>query len=379
MSGIRQLARAMAEWLLDNAFRPMNAVLPRLLRWRVYRNSVLEISYMIHEPANQVKELRKLGIKADYLAVGASPYWNQADYRVNYSESSLRRKAQEFWWFWTVVARYEIIYLHFMITLTQSGWELPLLKRLGRKIIVRYAGCEIRDREKNMSLHPQVNICQECDYNATICRSPLNQHRRVLMARYGDKFLVSTPDMRDFVPAAEHFPFFAPDTGGRIPRESPPRQGGKFKIVHVTAHPGIEGSRFIEQAVRNLQSKGIPIEYVFLRNVPHARVLDELQDADLSIGKLKMGYYANAQIESMYLGVPTVTWVRSEFMTDELRNSGFIFSSLDDLESTLEYFLRNPEALAQKRRLARSSIEKLHDNRVLAGRLQKMYSELKRV
>ena len=202
-----------------------------MLRGRTFSNSVLEISYMVHEPANQVQALRKLGIKADYLAVGASSYWNQSDYRVDYSESRLRRKVQEFWWFWSVVARYEVVYLHFMITLTQSGWELPVLKRLGRKIIVRYAGCEIRDREKNMSLHPQVNICQECDYNATICRSPLNRHRRSLMASYGDKFLVSTPDMRDFVPNAEHFPFFAPEVEAPIRAETPARKRGRFKIV----------------------------------------------------------------------------------------------------------------------------------------------------
>ena len=116
---------------------------------------------------------------------------------------------------------------------------------------------------------------------------------------------------------------------------------------------------------------------MFLTNVPHARVLEELRDADLSIGKLKMGYYANAQIESMCLGVPAVTWVRPEFMTDALRDSGFIFSTLADLEATLEYFLLHPDALEEKRRIARASIEKLHDNTALAGRLQAMYAQLK--
>ena len=45
------------------------------------------------------------------------------------------------------------------------------------------------------------------------------------------------------------------------------------------------------------------IQYVELTGVTHERVLRELADADLSIGKMKMGYYANHQIESMAAGM----------------------------------------------------------------------------
>lgn len=147
-----------------------------------------------------------------------------------------------------------------------------------------------------------------------------------------------------------------------------------IKIVHVTAHPGIEGTRYIEHAIQNLKAKGYRINFVFLRNVPHTRVMEELRTADLSIGKMKMGYYANAQIEAMAMGVPTITYVRPEFMTEELANSGFIFSTIDDLEATLEYYLLHPEELERKRRIARSSILSLHDNAALARRLIEFYA-----
>ena len=84
-----------------------------------------------------------------------------------------------------------------------------------------------------------------------------------------------------------------------------------------------------------------------LNGVTHDEVLAELADADLAIGKMKMGYYANAQVESLMAGVPTITYVRPEFMTDELRESGFIFATLDTLEAVIEHYLANPEALAR--------------------------------
>src|SRR5690606_28763757 len=122
------------------------------------------------------------------------------------------------------------------------------------------------------------------------------------------------------------------------PDEVPPpepaatAEPSEFKIVHVTNQPGIEGTRHIESAIARLKGKGWPVRFVWLHGRRHEEVLAELATADLAIGKMKMGYYANAQIESMAMGVPTVTHVRESFMTDELRDSGFILATMDTLE-----------------------------------------------
>ena len=50
----------------------------------------------------------------------------------------------------------------------------------------------------------------------------------------------------------------------------------------------------------------------------------------------------------MSLGVPTITYIRPEFVTDELINSGFVLSSLNTLERDLLRLLNNPEILAEK-------------------------------
>jgi hypothetical protein len=281
---------------------------------------------------------------------------------------------KEMWWVWLVVSRYEIVHAHFMTGVTRSGWEWPLLRRMGRHIVVHYRGCDVRDRELNQQLHPGVNICQECDYQPRICE--MNAGRRTIAAANGSAFLVTTPDMKDFAPQALHVPFFitrsdlhAHPVGGR--------SGQPFKIVHATNHPGIEGSRHIQIAINNLIAKGILIHYVDLTGVTHERVRAELADADLSIGKMKMGYYANLQIEAMAAGIPTVTYIRPEFMTDALRRSGFIFATLDTLESTLEFYLSNPDALAQKRAIARQSILGLHDNAAIARDYAALYAGLR--
>jgi glycosyl transferase family 1 len=366
----RDIAVVLGERVFVATMPSLNAALIFLLRWRAVPNSVLHISYMVHVPYHMVMHLRRHGIAADYLAIGTSPHWNKCDYNFCPSAVPLYRMVQEFWMFWRVVARYQVVHAHFMMTLTQSGWELPVLKRLGRRLIVHYRGCEVRDRARNISLHPTANICEHCDYNASICSNPIIHARRTAALRYSDVELVTTPDLRDFAPNAIHFPFFVPpdvaDRAAECPRW-PNRPW--LKIVHATVHPGIEGTEQIEAAIERLRGRGWPLEFQFLRLVERRAILDALKDADLAVGKMKMGYYANFQIEAMALGVPTITYVRDEFMTDELRASGFIFSSLEKLEETLEWLLRNPHEIEARRQRARASILALHDEKRLVEAL----------
>ncbi len=348
-----------------------NRVLAVARKGAVIPNSVLHISYMVHIPHYSTRILRKHGMKADYLAVGMmSPWWNQFDYHYVPKGDAL----EEFRLFWEVVAKYEVIHSHFGIMLSSTGWELPILKQMGRKVVVHYRGCEIRDRERNMAMHPKVNICQICDYNGSVCAQ--GKTRVSAVQPFGDLFLVTTPDMRDFVPEAVHFPFFCPEIDYEKYRPDPlyvrdPER--PLKLVHATNHPGIEGTAQIEAAVGRLQAKGHRIELHFLKGVTPERVLEEMRDADLTIGKMKMGYYANAQIESCFLGVPSVTFVRPDLWTPELEGTGLILTDLERLEETLEYYLTHPEALEAKRQVARSSILRLHNNDRLAERLIEMY------
>ena len=359
------------EWLV---LAPVNWLLVRFWNPKPYPNSVLHISYMVHIPYHTVRHLRRAGMRAEYLALGRSPHWNDADFVFSPSRLPPVRLLQEFRMFWQIVARYETIHAHFMYTLTRTGWELPLLKAMGRKLVVHFRGCEARDRQRNMALHPACNICSECDHTPFICQTSDSARRRDLAQRFGDLTLVTTPDMLDFMPEARHFPFFAPADAAPSPRTAEP--GRPFKIVHVTNQPGIEGTRHIEAAVERLKQKGLNIDFAWMHDRAHADVLRELASADLAIGKMKMGYYANAQIESMAMGVPTVTFVREAFMTEALEDSGFIFATLDSLEATIEHYMRHPEELAAKRAKARSSILRLHDNDALARRLAGHYAGL---
>ena len=134
--------------------------------------SVLHISDPVHTAQQTVELLRAAGCKAAYLAIGSQRTSRFGDYRFRRWRVPGLRVLHEAAWFWGVARRYHVIHAHFMLGVTRSGWEWVWWKRLGRKLVVHYRGCEVRDRARNMALHPQSNICQDCDYRGRVCSHP---------------------------------------------------------------------------------------------------------------------------------------------------------------------------------------------------------------
>ena len=357
---------------------PANAILALLRKDIRNDRQVLHIGGPVHVLYHSVQALKCAGVKADFLAIGESASLKQWDHHFIPSVIPMLRVLQEFRLVWTVVAKYDIIHAHVMTTATKTGWELPFLKSLGRKVVIHFRGCEARDRDLNLRLFPVGSICENCDYGPHFaCQSKRTTGRRRLSRKYGDAFLVTTPDMLDFVPNGTHLPFFTSESAHHEDTPHIPHNSGDvFRIFHVTTHPGIEGTEEIRAVIESLNRRGYSIELVFLQNVPHEVALEECSRCDMAIGKMKMGYYANAQIESMLLGVPTITHVRDEFMTDELRESGFILTDMAHLEQTIEYYLTHPAELETKRQRARVSILQLHDNEVISRQLSDIYEHL---
>ncbi|RAU21813.1 hypothetical protein CU669_10930 [Paramagnetospirillum kuznetsovii] len=356
---------------------PLNKLLALALRQKYDAGSVLHVSFPFHIVHYTVILLRRQGVTADYVAVGGSRDWTLCDYHFQRWRKWMPLALTEFWFFWRVMRRYELVQFHFMQGISRSGWEWPILKSMGRKIIVYYSGCEARDWRRNMALHPSVNICEDCDYGRDLCSNALSVLRRRLSRKYADLEMVTTPDLLDFVPEAIHFPFFSPpaDIIPKRRRDTWPTNGC-LRIVHVTNHPGIEGTRMIADAVEALRIKGHAIEIRHIKGASYSEVLQELVDADLSIGKMKMGFYANAQIEALCCGVPTITHIRPDLRDQAYPVPGLIFSSLDELETMIEALLLQPGQLEAFRRMAEAAIRALHDNDELTRRLASIYREV---
>ncbi len=97
-------------------------------------------------------------------------------------------------------------------------------------------------------------------------------------------------------------------------------------------------------------------------------------EADLTVGKLTMGYYANAQIESMYFGLPTLCYIRKAFLK-EIPDCPIINVRPDTLYDQLKYYLSHRDELAERGRRGPEFVRKYHSGPHLAKRLIGLYEQ----
>ena len=177
-------------------------------------------------------------------------------------------------------------------------------------MVFTFRGCDLRSRTLNMKLHPELNCCTSCDYPIGSCDTDYQRFRLGLARTYGDAFFVTTPDLVEFLsrrlahavhPAGlkEGLDDIAPDV----------KPAGVFRVVTSSNHHGIDGTRFIIAAVDRLREEGHAIELIVVSD-REREALAIYKSADVYVGKLRLGYYNNANIETMLLGVPNMSFIR---------------------------------------------------------------------
>lgn len=362
--------------LTSRLFYPVNRVLVLVYRHKK-PHGVLHISTVTHQPYVITHHLRAQGFAADFLAKGEGWLsYNEEGWDFRMSRPLLPgpiRFLYEFCWAWALYPRYEVIHSHFLQMIGSGFWELPFLKRMGKKVVFHFRGDDIRRKKVNLQLNPDLNCCQECDYPKEYCENSQRDFLAQKAKRYGSLFLVTTPDLNDFFPEAIHFPFMLPELPGQIPPLRMKEGFGKpIKILHLTNHEGIDGTSHLVEAVHRLRQEGYEVELLSPRKVPFQEILQIYPEVDISVGKLRMGYYANAQIESMYFGIPTMCHIR-ENLLNKIPGCPIINVRPETLYDKLRYFLDHPDELMKRGKRGPAFVRKHHSGDLLAKRLIDLY------
>ncbi len=343
---------------------------------------VLHTGHLTLQPRIMCGCLKAAGLKADYMAFThrfSKSSWLKADHAgadflVNpFVPLSCIQFFFELIRFYRIVLRYRIVHSHSLRFASASGWELPFLKRTGTKIVVHYRGCDIRSpgiyTSGSIAGH---NSCEECDYDKSYCENRRKSGLREIARRFGDAFLVTTPDLLDFEPDAEYIPFFAPLVNGeRIVAKR--GSGAKFEIVHATNHEGIDGTRHIVAAVEKLKAEGFDVHLEILKRCPYEETLAYYKGADIAVGKLMMGFYANSQIEAMLLGTATVAYIRED-LRKYLDGVELVEASPETVFEVLRKLLVSPDETRRIGERQREQVKRVHNNEKLTRRLVEFYN-----
>lgn len=339
--------------------------------------SVLHISLISHKQYMLSRVLRELGLKSDYFALNAEEESRLNigyDYNLPDGMGRLKRLALEIYYLWAALARYDVLHFHFNTTISRgSGWELKFLRKMGKVLVFHFRGCDLRSKSANMKKNPGLNACMECDYPEGSCDT--SRQRRLLdMARkYGDLFFVTTPDLRDFFEKAEHIPFIAPFGIDFDSIQPAPKTNNVFRVVTSSNHPGVDGVPHVRRAVDRLRGEGVAIELVEVVRQPFMEALAWYKSADLYAGKLMMGYYNNANIETMMMGIPNMAYIRGEYLKD-IPDCPIIVVRPDNVYENIKEWIGKPDALGTLGARGRAFVQKRHNPSAIAQMMVDRYN-----
>jgi len=273
--------------------------------------------------------------------------------------------------------RVDVFHFHFGYSLTMASLsDVPWLKRLGKKICFYFHGCDIRDSKQVVARHA-INACAE--HWPMACSA--NRKKAVAIARrYADRVFVSTPDLHEFIPGSlwlpqpvdfERFELLRRQALARAAEGA--RHDSVVTIAHAPSDRLIKGTRYLEQAVRDLQAVGYPVELQLVENKSYFDALACYAAADIVVDQLLVGAYGRFAVEMMALGKPVICYIRDDLRPMYPADLPIVSATPYNLGETLKQLVTERHQWPELGRRGVEYAARVHDSRAVAAQTISAY------
>jgi hypothetical protein len=266
---------------------------------------------------------------------------------------------QSLWGIWAM-ARYDAFIFGFGETLLRGNADLPILKALGKTVVVNMAhGSEARppyiDGSALRSDEDSHDQARRLALQAKKTAHRVSRIERHATYVIGAPYSNSQFSRRPFI---NHFAIGIPSSGQLLPPcdAIAHPEGVPTVILHSPSNPSIKGTAAIELAIKRLSDRGSSIEYRVIAGRPNTEVLDAIRACDLVVDQIYSDTpLAGFATEAAWLGRCAVV---GGYALDELRSHiplemmpPSFTCRPDEVEQAIAYLLDNPkerEALAHR-------------------------------
>ena len=238
------------------------------------------------------------------------------------------------------------------------GIEPLLLKIAGVRTIVLPYGSDVQQISLNPS--PRFRRALELDYPETITEEGVVRRQTRRWSRRAD-VVVNGCDWVDYLERRDlltlgHFTIDPVPDHIRWRAPSSFTEARPLRILHAPNHEAIKGTESLRHAVNSLEQEGHHLDLRIVRKRPNEEVLREIEQCDLVVDQLVIGWYALFALEAMSRGRAVVCHVRED-LEHYYVEQGILKAAelplIDADESTIEQTLR--EILVEPGHLERSA------------------------
>ncbi len=330
----------------------------------------LRIVHGTMEIANQMQTmaqgLKGLGVTAHTLNYYPTYLKYKADIQMNvraYKHAAIKEMACK------IIPLYDVFHFHFGTSLTLNNCELPLLRELGKKVLMHHWGSDVRLYSQAVKNNPYVKV--KVWHEGTIRGMLTRLSKQIDTCAVCDRELFEY--VKNYYPRVVFIPLVIDIRDFNLSEEAPPNK--RLTIVHAPTSPEIKGTAHVLQAVEQLKSE-YDFDFILVQGMPYAEAKKVYQSADIVIDQLLVGSYGLFSIENMALGKPVVCWI-SDFMMDKYAQElPLIRANPDTVKQVLEGLMKNRDSLQEIGRRSRQYVEVYHDISKYSPKLLNLYKSL---
>ena len=324
-------------------------------------------------PSIMARAEREMGLDSKAVCYPSGAFGFKPDIELKHVSSPAEVLAR----FRKYADAFDVFVFHFGASLANDALtDVPLLKRLGKKVIFYFHGCDIRDR-KAVIANYEFSACKACFPP----RCNPNRELAIDMAKtYADAIWVSTPDLLEFIPGSElflqpidleSFPYVERSEGLSERKRRP-------QLLHAPSDRQLKGTIYIEDALKEINKDQLLVDLTLLQGLSHKQVKERLARADFAVDQLLIGSYGKFAVELMAAGVPTLCYLRPDLLDKYPEVPPMINTTPLTIGETIVEVMRDPSRLRDVARRSRAYVERHHSAESAARHALSVYKRLSR-
>ncbi len=255
------------------------------------------------------------------------------------------------------------------------GFDLPLLKASGKKILYRFTGYDLR----MASLEKAINPWHAYQYGF----EPLFDEEEQLkylnyLSAFVDQFIVQDIEMESYLLAAGlPKPKIVPRS---IDVDEWPYVGveetDRPLVIHAPSNSIVKGTPFILEAVKELQDEGLEFDFRLIQNMAHDEARAWYEKCDLAVDQILIGWYGVFSLECMALGKPVIVYIREDLVSKSKVDIPIINANPSNIKEVMRSAITDASLRKKYSLKQRAYAEQVHDVKVVAKRVREVYDEV---
>lgn len=333
---------------------------------------------ILHSPtniANQMNIIAKAQRELGYSSYSCSFSNNWFNYKsdnclnLEKLNNRYRRIFRMSQFFLNSILKYNVFHFYFGNTLLPRYYDLSILKRMNKKMVMRYLGSDIRQKSiaERKNKFVQVKVKDEKEI----------QHRISTVAKYIKTAIVGDYELYEYIQGYfENVVIIRQALNIQDYRPAIPSLYKKIPlIVHAPSDKGIKGTEYVLQAISKLK-KEYDFKFKLVCGLNHEESKNIYKKSDIVVDQLLTGTHGVFSVEAMALGKPVICYIREDLKSKYPEELPIISANPENIYDVLKLLIEDAKLRHKLGERGRAYVEKYHDARKIAGELIKVYESL---